>query len=56
MVLKTVNMYSPNGDLYLVNESDIADFKAKGFTQRKKNTEKVATKAKAKAEVTDSKE
>lgn len=56
MVLKTVNMYAPNGDIYLVNESEIADFKAKGFTQRKKSAEKSNTKTKAKVEAAVSEE
>lgn len=56
MVVKTVNMYSPSGDLYLVNESDIAEFKAKGFTQRKKSAEKTTAKGRAKAETAVSEE
>ena len=35
MVLKTVTMYSPDSEAYLVNEADVADYKAKGFTQKK---------------------
>lgn len=43
MVLKTVTMYSPDSEAYLVNEADVADYKAKGFTQKKKTATKADT-------------
>lgn len=42
MVLKTVTMYSPDSETYIVNEADVADYKAKGFTQKKKTSTKAA--------------
>ena len=42
MVLKTVTMYSPDSETYLVNEADVDDYKAKGFTQKKKTATKAA--------------